>query len=108
MYYVVSGGLSVYLDRSHNLSHWEPATRRGIVLQSSPADTRVCSKYVGYQPTHDEAALLAVANRSWNTAGTGAWDVDASDVDMWEMGDGTTLFFFLAGNQGNHIFVALA
>eukprot|EP01047_Picozoa_sp_COSAG01_P035820 COSAG01_NODE_2769_length_7102_cov_6.325146_2_plen_226_part_00 len=32
---------------------------------------------------------------------------DASDVDLWEMGDGTILFSFLSGNQGNHIFAAL-
>ena len=36
-----------------------------------------------------------------------AWDCDASDVDLWEMGDGTVLFYFLSGNQGNHIFAAL-
>jgi hypothetical protein len=38
-YYVISGGLSVYLDRSRNLSHWEPSRHGGVVLQTSLNDT---------------------------------------------------------------------
>ena len=106
-YYVVSGGLSVYLDRSRDLSTWEPAKDNGICLQASSDDTQVCSKYVGYIPTASEEQLLSQATSSWQSSGVGGWDVYSSDVDMWDMGDGTTLFFFLAGNQGSTIFAAL-
>ena len=33
MYYVISGGLSVYLDRSRNLTGWEPSANGGVVLK---------------------------------------------------------------------------
>ena len=106
-YYVISGGLSVYLDRSRDLTHWEPATRHrdGVVLQTSVNDTKVCTEYIGYKPRPSEQALLASARAAFPHSCS--WDCDASDVDLWEMGDGTTLFFFLSGNQGNHIFSAL-
>ena len=99
-YYVISGGLSVYLDRSRNLSGWEPSTthNNGIVLQASINDTSVCSEYIGYRPTAAQQALLN------DSAG---WDHDASDVDLWELPDGTTVFFYLFGNQGSTIFSAL-
>jgi hypothetical protein len=54
-----------------------------------------------------EQKLLEQAASSWNATGSGGWDVYSSDVDLWELGDGTTLFFFLAGNQGSTIFAAL-
>ena len=87
--------------------NWEASKKNGIILQASVNDTQVCCKYIGYAPTTAEAALLSSANESWINTGHGGWDVDASDVDLWEMGDGTTLFFFLAGNQGSTIFAAL-
>ena len=47
MYYVISGGLSVYLDRSANLSTWMPSKTKGITLQASQEDVKVCTEYVG-------------------------------------------------------------
>jgi hypothetical protein len=87
MYYVISGGLSVYLDRSHDLSKWEGSKQKGIVLQTSVNDTEVCTKYIGYKPRDSEKALLASAKAAF--PGSCSWDCDASDVDLWEMGDGT-------------------
>ena len=58
------------------------------------------------KPRPSEQTLLATAKAAFAKGGC-AWDCDASDVDLWEMGDGTTLFYFLSGNQGNHIFAAL-
>ena len=128
MYYVISGGLSVYLDRSRNLSGWEPSSQHGVVLQTSINDTKVCTEYIGCKcsrslcvfvrkvhpgscctdkPRPSEQALLATAKAAFAKGSGCAWDCDASDVDLWEMGDGTTLFYFLSGNQGNHIFAAL-
>jgi hypothetical protein len=131
MYYVISGGLSVYLDRSRDLSKWEPSKQHGVVLQTTVNDTRVCTEYIGYKPRASEQALLASAEAAFPKSCSWDWWVygtfcctgptykiilrlsatvecsDASDVDVWEMGDGTTLFFFLSGNQGSHIFAAL-
>ena len=59
------------------------------------------------KPRPSEQALLATAKAAFAKGLGCAWDCDASDVDLWEMGDGTTLFYFLSGNQGNHIFAAL-
>ena len=61
MYYVISGGLGVYLDRSRNLAKWEPSKQQGIVLQTSVNDTKVCTEYIGYKPRASETALLATA-----------------------------------------------
>jgi hypothetical protein len=54
--------------------------------------------------------LLAQATTAWKTSGNGGWDAYASDVDLWEIeenGNTSTIFFFLAGNQGSTIFAAL-
>jgi len=97
-YYVISGGLSVYLDRSKDLSSWEPSSDRGIVLQASKAeDTALCTEFVHYIPTAAEAALLAAPG----------WDVDASDVDLAQVSPTEVVFFYLFGNQGSTIFSAL-
>ena len=83
----------------------------GVVLQTSVNDTRVqqaSDVSWQYKPRASELALLAQAKAAFSAPQPScAWDCDASDVDLWEMGDGTTLFFFLSGNQGNHIFSAL-
>ena len=106
MYYVISGGLSVYLDRSRDLTHFEPSKQHeGVVLQTTVNDTKVCTEYIGYQPRASEQALLASAKAAFPASCS--WDCDASDVDLCELDDGTTLFYFLSGNQGNHIFAAL-
>jgi hypothetical protein len=47
LYYLITGGLSVYLDRSRDLSTWESAKDQGICLQASPADTHICTEYIG-------------------------------------------------------------
>lgn len=94
---VISGGLSVYLDRSRNLTDWQPSTQQGIVLQASKADTRVCTEYIGFQPTTAEQTMLDAPS----------WDTDASDVDLWQLDDNTTIFFYLFGDQGSTIFSAL-
>eukprot|EP01065_Artemidia_motanka_P051581 TRINITY_DN9129_c0_g7_i1.p1 TRINITY_DN9129_c0_g7~~TRINITY_DN9129_c0_g7_i1.p1 ORF type:complete len:355 (+),score=109.44 TRINITY_DN9129_c0_g7_i1:111-1175(+) len=96
-YYVVSGGLSVYLDRSRNLTAWEPAAGGAIMKAEPAADTSVCTEYIGYHPTPDQQRQLS----------SPTWDVDVSDVDFWDLGDGTTVFFYLFGNQGNTIYSAL-
>ena len=98
-WYVVSGGLSVYLDRSRNLSQpWQPcANAGGVTLQANPAvDAAATVRW--YSPTPAEAALLGDPV---------PWDTDASDVDFADMPDGTTAFSFLFGNQNNHIFSGL-
>ena len=40
---------------------WEPSAQKGVVLQTSANDTRVCTEYIGYQPRPSEQALLASA-----------------------------------------------
>jgi hypothetical protein len=106
-WYLISGGLSVYLDRSINLSHWTPASatnKTGIMLQATPADARVCTEYIGYDTritTAEQKLLAHISNSSQS------FDTDVSDVDLWELPDGTTLFCYLFGNQNNEIFSAL-
>jgi hypothetical protein len=37
MYYLISGGLSVYLDRSRNLSMWEPVSSLFLYVSKNNA-----------------------------------------------------------------------
>jgi|EP01043_Picozoa_sp_COSAG02_P012180 hypothetical protein len=110
-YYVISGGLSVWLDRSRNLSHWEPSKRNGVVLQTSVNDTqiqRASSVSWEYKPRASERTLLEQAAAAFSAPKPScSWDCDASDVDLWQIDEQTVLFFFLSGNQGSHIFSAL-
>ena len=73
MYYVISGGLSVYLDRSRDLSKWEPSKQHGVVLQTTVNDTRVCTEYIGYKPRASEQALLASAEAAFPKSCSWDW-----------------------------------
>jgi sucrose-6-phosphate hydrolase SacC (GH32 family) len=112
-FYVLSGGQSLVLTRTMDLRHWEAATvglsggggrSSGVFLRAnSSADTSPCGAGDGcmlrYSPTAAEAALLAAP----------VWDTDVSDPDLVQLPGGkATLFWFLFGNQRDHIFAALA
>jgi hypothetical protein len=75
-----------------------------VMLQATAADARVCTEYIGYNTriTPAEQKLLSQITNS-----SQSFDSDVSDVDLWELPDGTTLFCYLFGNQNNEIFSAL-
>jgi hypothetical protein len=97
-FYVMSGGYTVYLDRSRNLTSWEPSSRSpdGAVLQSSPAIESIPFRW--YKPTGSEQRKLDYAK---------LWDKDVSDLDFGKMADGSLMFVYMAGDQGDTIFSAL-
>ena len=107
-YYVISGGLSVYLDRSRDLSTWQPSAQNGIVLKANfTGDTQ--QRLPWYTPeasiadpfTHETEAQMLAPSRAK------VWDHDASDVDVWQTAEDELTFFYLCGDQGTTIFACL-